>query len=103
MNETTLIQLLPPAVAALVTLLVVPIAIDFAKRFGLADQPNARKVHQTPTFKDRWYSDFAWAPYGYGLHRHDGPSLENGRFKALLDAVHGALDRCDVYLDRWVH
>jgi len=49
LDKTFLIQIVPPTVAALVTMLLVPITIHLAERFGLADQPSARKVHQTPT------------------------------------------------------
>ena len=49
MLETNyLIQLLPPGLAALVTILLVPLTIAFSKRFGLSDNPSARKVHTAP-------------------------------------------------------
>lgn len=48
MPQNSFVQLLPPAVSALVTILIVPLVIRFANRFGLADQPSARKVHVVP-------------------------------------------------------
>jgi len=50
MTEKNLfIQLLPPAISAMVTILLVPLTIQLAKRFGLSDKPSARKVHVVPT------------------------------------------------------